>query len=794
MSTIPTNKKRKAASQEVLTCGVCFDDVEVRRNKIIACPHCNFASCVDCYTQYVSQDEISLVTCPNLASKCGKEWSREFVIKHFSREFVTKHYVRIKEKQIFDAEQAFLPTTQLVINCENEIKSLIAEDETRQFHYQRQNRRQIDELRDRRTRYRAGILNDPLDVAMLESRQMGNQTEAKKSPILFTSACRAENCRGFLNDQWYCTLCSNTTCSDCGVVRKSDSVTDSESNGHQCNPNDVESFKLIQKDSKPCPKCRALIFKIEGCNHMFCTVCHHSFDWKTGSQLKRNTNPHYYQYMRDAGLNIPREPGDIPDGRVLPGVRSDDASMWRYIRNSQENPFICNHAGAENAGIEANGDLFSNPRNNVLDPSILDRDQLRMTPLFTNVKFKWVLLKTYIITTFEADKKCPHFGFVEALLEFIPNVMGSAMCMTPIEIFTRNQLFRLDGVAQVNAGEESRTRMDFVRNLNNRMAYMRGEISADQFKKSVQKKAKKEEFETEHARIWNLFVDMILGVIGIFYGNMSRFIRELEDRGLCRAYTTKYSTYRQNARVIRESMRPITITRDCKREYFYEGSHKYIADGYEFGIFDRQTRKYSLYHDEAEYYTTPRIHDNYKNRIIDLTLDSDSDSDSGVNDDNEENRTKMPLSEMEKMYDEQVFILEGISRITTELYESSKEVINITNTSIDELSRNYGMKCEKIEILEKHVLWRDLVWNESVFNKFELDIVPSKRIHKKDFIDHNYAGIHKILGVHHGRVTRNLARLSLIYSLHELQHLYSREDTIYFPSIKIGDIYTKFDF
>jgi hypothetical protein len=34
---------------------------------------------------------------------------------------------------------------------------------------------------------------------------------------------------------------------------------------HECKPDDVESAKAIEKDTRPCPKCGARIFKIEGC-------------------------------------------------------------------------------------------------------------------------------------------------------------------------------------------------------------------------------------------------------------------------------------------------------------------------------------------------------------------------------------------------------------------------------------------------------------------------------------------------------------------------------------------------
>lgn len=37
------------------------------------------------------------------------------------------------------------------------------------------------------------------------------------------------------------------------------------------------SQKIIKSTTKPCPKCKTLIQKNEGCKHMTCTRCNHHF-------------------------------------------------------------------------------------------------------------------------------------------------------------------------------------------------------------------------------------------------------------------------------------------------------------------------------------------------------------------------------------------------------------------------------------------------------------------------------------------------------------------------------------
>jgi hypothetical protein len=75
---------------------------------------------------------------------------------------------------------------------------------------------------------------------------------------------------------------------------------------------------MLAKDSKPCPKCQSLIFKINGCDQIWCTQCHTAFSWKTGKFEKHIHNPHYYEWQRKNGGGVaPRNPADIECGREL---------------------------------------------------------------------------------------------------------------------------------------------------------------------------------------------------------------------------------------------------------------------------------------------------------------------------------------------------------------------------------------------------------------------------------------------------------------------------------------------
>jgi hypothetical protein len=98
-------------------------------------------------------------------------------------------------------------------------------------------------------------------------------------------ACPKEDCRGFINEHVdRCETCGLNVCKLCREVKSGD---------HVCNADALQSLALLRRDSRPCPKCTAMIFRIEGCNHMHCTWCNTHFDWHSGLVLSASSNGHY---------------------------------------------------------------------------------------------------------------------------------------------------------------------------------------------------------------------------------------------------------------------------------------------------------------------------------------------------------------------------------------------------------------------------------------------------------------------------------------------------------------------
>ena len=134
----------------------------------------------------------------------------------------------------------------------------------------------------------------------------------------FTMKCPVPECRGFLNTQYKCGLCDRSTCPHCLNLY---SEGDEEGRKHICKEEEKESVKEIKKNCRNCPSCGMSIFRIEGCNQMFCTGCNTAFDWATGRELVSNQihNPHYSEYLRKMGLSRETDNGRPNNNGTAPG-------------------------------------------------------------------------------------------------------------------------------------------------------------------------------------------------------------------------------------------------------------------------------------------------------------------------------------------------------------------------------------------------------------------------------------------------------------------------------------------
>lgn len=314
-------------------CVICVEPLNKTVRSAVKCGACSFEACRACCETYLLS--VDVPRCMNTA--CGKTWTRAFMVSQFTGVFLTKTYKEHRERIFFEKEQALLPATQEVIERKQEedrLQKAIKETEVKIVStrailgsiyaiYAHDVRGggvlTADETAANAVlaaRLEAGLKKVERDNVLLRAQLNGVTGEGPGGAVVvnkktFIRRCGDGDCRGFLSTQWNCGLCTKSTCKDCHVVKVADEA-------HVCKADDVATATLLATDSKACPKCATLIFKIDGCDQMWCTQCHTAFSWRTGLIETDVHNPHFFEWMRRAGGGgLDRNPADIQCGREI---------------------------------------------------------------------------------------------------------------------------------------------------------------------------------------------------------------------------------------------------------------------------------------------------------------------------------------------------------------------------------------------------------------------------------------------------------------------------------------------
>ena len=271
----------EASSSVSSTCFICCENYNKTKHTKIVCGYCDFNSCRNCCEKYILSETIP--KCMNIS--CGKEWSRKFLRDNFTKLFLDKRYKCHIENILYEKEKALMPATQ---------------GDVEQILIKRKLRTEIKEL--------DGRINELIKLKNSLERDY-YKSSIKRETYNYVFSCPNSKCRGFLDNNFKCGICFTNVCPDCREIIISDT-------NHYCDPNILESAKLLSKETKPCPKCHSAIYKIDGCDQMWCTLCHTTFDWKTGKLETNIHNPHYYEWVRTNGGHIERTDG-VECGREL---------------------------------------------------------------------------------------------------------------------------------------------------------------------------------------------------------------------------------------------------------------------------------------------------------------------------------------------------------------------------------------------------------------------------------------------------------------------------------------------
>jgi len=227
---------------------------------------------------------------------CKNPFTDNYLVNNLGRNWLTTIYKVHRREMLYQREGiAKLPDSMnaalVIINIRKE------EDLVRDA------RAKINELRrDIRE------LEHKMSASYVNIRGYRNGGTLSETKAIFTMPCPADDCRGYLSTAYKCGSCDLYTCPKCfelvGHTRNDET--------HVCKEENIQSAELVRKETKPCPSCGTRIYKIEGCDQMFCTHCKKPWSWNTGKLdlSGRLHNPHYYEWLRRNG-GVPRNPDDV---------------------------------------------------------------------------------------------------------------------------------------------------------------------------------------------------------------------------------------------------------------------------------------------------------------------------------------------------------------------------------------------------------------------------------------------------------------------------------------------------
>lgn len=313
-------------------CGICVESFNKSTREPINCIKCDHVCCKACFKRYLIDPEHYLQ-----CMACRVEFDRVSLYQRLGSSFMKSTFKEIREHILYETEKSYFPATQLIVEQEIEVERIVQEKANLDEKYTRIRKERmqpliafrhcadvmkVSEALDKYLMLKANVeivdeqLEQERDLLTNKIHSMATSGESKQTRT-YVLACTGQSCKGMLSNEsknqyghFVCAICTTTTCRDCKmeIVGADD---------HTCDPDILKSVHLMESSSKPCPSCGVHIFKISGCDAMFCTSCHASFSWRTLRLTNGEVhNPHQAEWLR-LNQNRPRETRDIQCGREL---------------------------------------------------------------------------------------------------------------------------------------------------------------------------------------------------------------------------------------------------------------------------------------------------------------------------------------------------------------------------------------------------------------------------------------------------------------------------------------------
>ena len=305
-------------------CGICCEQYNQSTRKEIICEYmdCAYSCCKSCIRTYLLGTTVD----PH-CMKCNKLYNDKFLVANLNRSFCDKEYKSHRKNLLVEREMSKLPETMYYAEQHKKIEVESAKNQVLQ-----------EKIKELNKELRTVKLESYYLTQKIHLIKRGDDADSCEQRKKFIMACPNNDCRGYLSTQYKCDLCELFTCPHCLEIHGYNKQDE-----HTCNPDNVASAELIKKDTKPCPKCGVRIFKISGCNQMWCNECQVSFSWTTG-RIETGVvhNPHYYQHLAQQNNGqAPRNPNDILCGGLCSVQMLNN--IFSFIKRSTEKNTVQYH-------------------------------------------------------------------------------------------------------------------------------------------------------------------------------------------------------------------------------------------------------------------------------------------------------------------------------------------------------------------------------------------------------------------------------------------------------------------
>lgn len=318
-------------------CPICCNVYTDHQRRLVQCGYCQSSCCSACLQQYLLglSGDAHCMTCKHA-------FDGEFLGMHLPKTWLLTKYRQHREKVLLERELALMPDSQQLLDNYRQVQRAEQQLQANEQR-KRQLQRQLENLAAESARQRTWVDRVKRSNYTQVPGNAGNGggdnagASGSRQRRQFIRACPVEGCRGYLSTAWKCGTCEVRVCRHCGEPKNGkdgdnknkgktevvvllsdddDEQVEADDDGHVCDPNVAASHALLQRDSRPCPKCASMIYKISGCDQMWCTQCNVAFSWSTGEVVTNGVihNPHYYEWLRRSRGEVPRNPDDVPGG------------------------------------------------------------------------------------------------------------------------------------------------------------------------------------------------------------------------------------------------------------------------------------------------------------------------------------------------------------------------------------------------------------------------------------------------------------------------------------------------